>query len=99
MDLLVTLYERFEIEGNYERITAHAEQNWGKIKVDEFHANVYFTAVPECLPELAINAISGGEYQLYHIHRNVGTQVAKGNPNGFGCDALLGFDASLNFRF
>ncbi|HSW71845.1 MAG TPA: autotransporter domain-containing protein, partial [Chlamydiales bacterium] len=84
------------IMSEYERITAHAKQNWGKIEVDQFYTCFYTTYAPECLPELAVNAIVGGAYEKYYINRNTGTNghplVAKGKPSGFGVDGLLGLE-------
>lgn len=84
------------IMSEYERISAHAKQNWGKIEVDQFYACFYTTYAPICLPELALNAIVGGAYEKYYIKRNTGTAasplVAFGKPSGFGVDGLFGLE-------
>ncbi len=87
---------------DYERIFVHAKDNWGSIEVDEIHASIYLTYAPMCLPELAINAIGGGAYEFYNIKRNTSTGKVRGKPNGFGYDALFGFEYALggcNFHF
>ncbi len=87
---------------DYERITAHAKQKWGKITVDELHASLYSTFVPAGLPELAVNGIVGGAYEWYTIRRNTGTPadklVAKGTPHGSAFDALFGVEYALANR-
>ncbi len=81
--------------GNYEKIYSHVKQHWGKIDVDDFQASIYLTYAPECLSDLAINAIGGGTYELYSIRRNTGGSVAKGKPHGFGYDGLFGIEYSV----
>ena len=88
---------------DYERTEAHAKQHWGKITIDEFHASLYSTYAPSCLPALAFNGIVGGAYELYFIKRNAGTpsdeRVAKGTPHGSAFDALFGVEYALGNRF
>ncbi len=81
--------------GNYEKIYSHVKEHWGKIDVDDFQASIYLTYAPECLSDLAINAIGGGTYELYSIRRNTSGSVAKGKPHGFGYDGLFGIEYSL----
>ncbi len=86
---------------DYERIFVHAKDNWGSIDVDELHASIYLTYSPSCIP-LAINAIGGGAYEFYSIRRNTSTGKVRGKPNGFGYDALFGFEYAIggcNFHF
>lgn len=80
---------------NYERIYSHVKEHWGKIDVDEFQASIYLTYAPECLPDLAVNAIGGGSYEIYSIRRNTSASIAKGKPHGFGYDGLLGIEYSV----
>ncbi len=87
---------------DYERIKTHAKQHWGKITVDEFHASLYSTYAPACLPRLAFNGIVGGAYEIYRIHRNTGfpsdKKVARGKPKGAAFDALFGMEYALGNR-
>ena len=87
---------------DYDRIEAHGKHQWGTVITDEFQASVYSTYAPACLPELALNGIVGGAYELYFIKRNTGTpsdhRIAKGTPHGESFDALLGVEYALASR-
>lgn len=84
---------------NYDHIDGHGAHHWGKFEIDELHANLYATYAPKSLPEFAVNAILGGGYDWYDIHRNTGIEtipeVGKGSPRGSEFDALLGFEYAI----
>ena len=87
----------------YERITAHAGENWGKFTIDNLHADAYATYAPSQLPEIALNGILGAGYQWYKIDRNfvdINSGTVKGTPRGAELDALLGIEyAFRNSRY
>lgn len=84
---------------SYDHIAGHGAHHWGKFDINELHANLYATYAPKSLPELAVNAILGGGYDWYDIHRHTGLpaapKTAKGTPRGAEFDTLLGLEYAI----
>ena len=81
-----------EYSGTNARVVHHA----GHFNAQQVHGSAYATVLPSSLSELSIDAIVGGGYAWYKMHRNAGPTVmpvtALGKTNGWEADALLGVE-------
>ncbi len=68
--------------------------------VDESKAKIYATYVPRQVPEIAVNAIFGYDYDWIFLHTRKGFEgdlhTAKATPHGDQYSALIGFEYTLD---
>ncbi|MBS0648596.1 MAG: autotransporter domain-containing protein [Verrucomicrobia bacterium] len=87
---------------DYDHISARGSRHWGHFEIDQAEAYLYATYAPRRLPEFAVNAIVGGGFDWYDIHRHTGIEdekkTAKGNPDGAEFDALIGLEYAFAHR-
>jgi outer membrane autotransporter protein len=75
---------------DYEKIIGSVHQNWGRFDIKQAHFSFYATYVPKSADRLSFDAIVGGGYDWYHIHRHTPGKTAKGTTQGKEFDALFG---------
>lgn len=83
----------------YERMSARADDHWGKFHVDYLHTNIYGTYYLQTCPAISFNSILGGGYQWYTFQRNLSPffpDSVKGAPQGGEVDALLDVEFSFH---
>ncbi len=75
---------------DYENIKGRVHQHWGKFDINQAHASLYSTYAPKSAHRLSFDAIVGGGYDWFDIHRRTSEGTAKGKPRGKEFDALFG---------
>lgn len=80
----------------YDHFKGKGAKHWGHTNIDQWHGSLYGIFSPATLPQLSVEAILGHSYEHYIIHRHTGTAAqpvtAKGSPNGYEYDALIGLE-------
>lgn len=80
----------------YESIHSYdVGSHWGNFQAQRAHASLYGTYLPMENKKFSIDAMLGGGYDWYQIHRNEGHLDKKGTPNGYELDGMLSLEYML----